>query len=179
MTIKTKDPLLTFARIVLMFFIVVLAFATAALVVALPVILFNQPRLLAELAADGKGVVPALIPAIAFVMAGAAGLLAMGVYFLMLLRRIVNSVGEGDPFIPDNAKRLSRMGWVAIIAQAAAVPIGIAFIWVAEIVADPSDNVDNDFGFSGGGILLVLILFILARVFRKGTEMREELEGTV
>ncbi len=179
MTIKTKDPLLTFARIVLMLSIAVMAFATTALIVALPVMLINQSRLLAELAADGKDALPALIPAIAFVIAGAAGLLAMGVYFLMLLRRIVNSVGEGDPFIPENAKRLSRMGWVAIIAQAAAMPVGIAFVWVAEIAADPSDHVDNDFGFSGGGILLVLILFILARVFRKGTEMREELEGTV
>ena len=30
-----------------------------------------------------------------------------------------------------------------------------------------------------GGILLALVLFILARVFRKGAEMRAELEGTV
>ena len=29
------------------------------------------------------------------------------------------------------------------------------------------------------GILLTLILFILARVFREGSRMREELEGTV
>jgi hypothetical protein len=34
-------------------------------------------------------------------------------------------------------------------------------------------------GISFGGFLLALVLFILARVFRKGTEMREELEGTV
>ncbi|MDZ4308672.1 DUF2975 domain-containing protein [Allopontixanthobacter sp.] len=174
-----KDPLLTIARIVLMFFIVVLGIAGAALVIALPVMLFNQSALLAELAADGKDVVPGLVPAAAFVLAGAAGLMALGVYFLLLLRRIVNSVGEGDPFIPDNATRLSRMGWVAIIGQAAAIPIGIAVIWIAGIAADSGEHVHADFGFSGGGVLLVLILFILARVFRKGTEMREELEGTV
>ncbi|MGB3378798.1 MAG: DUF2975 domain-containing protein [Allopontixanthobacter sediminis] len=179
MTKAAKDPLLAIARFVLMFFIVVLAIAGAALVIALPLMLFNQAALLAELAADGKDIVPGVITAAAFVLAGAAGLMALGVYFLLLLRRIVNSVGEGDPFIPDNAKRLSRMGWVAIIAQAAAVPIGIAFVWVVGIAADPNDHVDNDFGFSGTGVLLVLILFILARVFRKGTEMREELEGTV
>ncbi len=34
-------------------------------------------------------------------------------------------------------------------------------------------------GISGNGLLLMLILFILARVFRKGAEMRAELEGTV
>lgn len=176
---KAKDPLLTIARIVLMFFIVILAIAATALLVALPVMLFNQSALLAELAADGKDVVPGLIPAAAFVLVGAAGLLALGIYFLLLLRRIVNSVGEGDPFIPENAQRLSRMGWVAIIGQAAAVPVGIAVVWIAGIAADAGEDIHADFGFSGSGILLVLILFILARVFRHGTEMREELEGTV
>ena len=34
-------------------------------------------------------------------------------------------------------------------------------------------------GGDGSGVILVLVLFVLARVFRKGTEMREELEGTV
>jgi hypothetical protein len=38
---------------------------------------------------------------------------------------------------------------------------------------------DVDFGLSFGGVLLALVLFILARVFRKGAEMRAELEGTV
>ncbi len=179
MTKSAKDPLLTIARIVLMFFIVILGIAAAALVIALPVMLFNQSALLAELAADGKDAVPGLIPAAAFVLIAAAGLMALGVYFLLLLRRIVNSVGEGDPFIPQNADRLSRMAWVAIFGQAAAVPVGIAVIWIAGIAADSDEHVHADFGFSGTGVLLVLILFILARVFRKGTEMREELEGTV
>ena len=179
MTKATKDPLLAIARIVLMFFIVVLGIAAAALVIALPVMLFNQAALLAELASDGKDIVPGLIPAAAFVLAGAAALMALGIYFLWLLRRIVNSVGEGDPFIPENADRLSRMAWVAIIGQAAAIPIGIAVFWIADIAADSDEHIHADFGFSASGVLLVLILFILARVFRKGTEMREELEGTV
>lgn len=179
MSNNTKDPLLTIARIVLMLFIVILAIATAALVVALPVMLFNQSALLAELAAEGKNAVPALIPAAAFVLIGGAGLLALGVYFLLLLRRIVNSVGEGDPFIPDNAGRLSRMGWVAIIGQAVGVPLGIAMVWIANIAADAGEDLHGELGFSGSGLLLALVLFILARVFRKGTEMRDELEGTV
>ena len=43
----------------------------------------------------------------------------------------------------------------------------------------PVADLRADFGFSGGGLLLMLVLFILARVFRRGAEMREELEGTV
>lgn len=179
MTKSAKDPLLTIARIVLMFFIVVLAIAATALMIALPVMLFNQSALLAELAADGKDAVPGLIPAAAFVLVGVAGLMALGIYFLLLLRRIVNSVGEGDPFIPENADRLSRMAWVAILWQAAVVPVVVAVFWIVDIAADPGGDIHAGFRLSGTGVLLVLILFILARVFRKGTEMREELEGTV
>ena len=41
------------------------------------------------------------------------------------------------------------------------------------------DDITVDAGLDVSGILLVVILFILARVFRHGTTMREELEGTV
>jgi hypothetical protein len=34
-------------------------------------------------------------------------------------------------------------------------------------------------GVDGNGLLLMLILFILARVFRKGAQMRADLEGMV
>ena len=33
--------------------------------------------------------------------------------------------------------------------------------------------------FDFGGLILILTLFILARVFRHGAAMREDLEGTV
>lgn len=39
-------------------------------------------------------------------------------------------------------------------------------------------NVGGD-GFSLTGIMIVLLLFILARVFRRGAAMREDLDGTV
>ena len=44
---------------------------------------------------------------------------------------------------------------------------------------DPGDTFVVDSGFDVNGLLLMLILFILARVFRKGADMRAELEGTV
>ena len=53
---------------------------------------------------------------------------------------------------------------------------------VADAVRDLNDldhEVGSGDGFSLTGILMVLILFILARVFKRGAEMREELEGTV
>jgi len=178
---SAKDPLLIFARFLLMFFIVALGIAGAALLAALPVMLFKQADLLAQLAEKGAQAGPELITAASFVLVGTSGLIALGIYFLMLLRRIVNSVGKGDPFVPENAQRLSRMGWVGIILQVAGVPVGYAVMWISNIAADAGENIHggSEFGFSGGGILLVLTLFILSRVFRTGTEMREDLEGTI
>jgi len=40
-------------------------------------------------------------------------------------------------------------------------------------------SLDIDAGFSINGWLAVLFTFLLARVFMKGTLMREDLEGTV
>ena len=174
-----KDPLLAAARILLVFFIAVLGFAAAAVTIAAPIIVIFHDRVVAAFIAEGAADAARMFPALPILMLGIASLLALGVYFLVLLRRIVNSVGEGDPFIPVNATRLSRMGWLSLIGQIVSIPIGAAVVWIARIVEDdPKVRVD-EFGFSGTGILLVLILFILARVFRRGAEMREELEGTV
>ena len=174
-----KDPLLAAARILLIFFIAVLGFAAAAVAIAAPTIVVFHDRVVAAFVAEGATDAARMFPALPILMLAIAALLALGVYFLVLLRRIVNSVGEGDPFIPANATRLSHMGWIALIGQIVSIPLGAAVVWIARIVEDdPKVRVD-EFGFSGSGILLVLILFILARVFRRGAEMREELEGTV
>ena len=97
--------------------------------------------------------------------------------FTVRLRQIIDTVGLGDPFVLDNAGRLTRMAWIAVIVQlvllAAAVLAGMAGAQLDENVFEL--NVD----LSPGGVVMAVILFILARVFRKGAEMRAELEGTV
>ena len=180
-----RDPLLTAARLLLMAFIGVIGVAAVAIVLAIPLVIGFQNRVLVEIARKGVETGPEMIGAIALVLAGVAALLAMAIYFLALLRRIVLSVGDGDPFIPDNAERLSRMGWLVLAGQIASIPVGALFLWIASVVEDSpaADQVhadfQSDFGFSFSSLLLMLVLFILARVFRRGAEMREELEGTV
>ena len=51
--------------------------------------------------------------------------------------------------------------------------------WIKAVSGEAANDIDVDVGLDGGGILLILVLFILARVFRQGSAMREELEGTV
>lgn len=180
MTPLTKDPLLTVARFVLVAFIAVLGFAAAMITFAIPMLLVFQGEVLAEIAKEGYAAGPQFVIALALLLACVVALIALGIYFLVLLRRIVLSVGEGDPFAPANADRLARMGWVALAAQIMSLPLGASAMWVAEIVQDKDKfSVGDDYGLDFSGLLLVLILFILARVFRHGARMREELEGTV
>jgi len=181
MSLVPKDPLLTAARLLINFIIAIFALLIVALVVALPTLLLNKARVLAALSADRRTVIE-----LEFFIGGSlalvflAGLLALAIWFLRLLRQIVGTVAAGDPFIEDNAKRLSRMGWIALGTQVASIPFAATVVWVAGMVEDQdSVRIDNDVGFDGSGLVLILVLFILARVFRQGAAMRAELEGTV
>jgi len=85
----------------------------------------------------------------------------------------------GDPFAPENAGRLSRMGWMVVATYALAIPLGAVAAWVARNIESDEPDLMIDIDAGGGGLILVLTLFILARVFRHGAAMREDLEGTV
>lgn len=175
-----RDPLLTAARLIITFFIGVFAFVIAAIAIGIPVMLLNQERILAAVSAEGVEVGPELFGALGLMFVGLAVFLTLMIWFLVLLRRIVNTVGEGDPFVPENADRLSRMGWIAVGTQLLAIPMGAMVLWLAEVFKEADDiHVDADMGIDGGAIVLILVLFILARVFRRGAAMREDLEGTV
>lgn len=104
-------------------------------------------------------------------------LLAMGWFFFRKMLRIVQSVGEGDPFVPANADRLTAMAWIMLAINIASLPLLGLGIYIAKTVGEDTGTVDA--GIDPGGIILVLTLFILARVFRQGTAMRDDLEGTV
>ena len=177
-----RDPLLLAAKVVLAFVMGVCAFAAFFLLIGAVAAPLMQDNIAAEMLADGKGPLPdGFFWAVSILLLAIAALLGMLIYFLQLLWRIIGSVGEGDPFVPENADRLSRMGWVGVAGNVLALMTGGLVTWIAGIAQDLGEDVqfDGEVGFEGGGLLLILVLFILARVFRKGTEMREELEGTV
>lgn len=103
--------------------------------------------------------------------------LSLAYDFVTRLAQIIDTVGQGDPFTAENARRLTRMGWTAIAIQVIALPATLLSQWLQPQLAEHTFSVDSDFSLTGIG--LALVLFILARIFRKGTEMREDLEGTV
>ncbi|MFZ9396374.1 MAG: DUF2975 domain-containing protein [Erythrobacter sp.] len=183
MNLTKSDPLLAAAQLLLFFFIGVLGFCAALIAMSVPATLIFQDQILGEVASQGVPASPELIGALLMIFTCVFAMLVLGVCFMELLRRIVRTVGTGDPFIPENAKRLSRMGWIGVAAHLVILPLGGVAMWLMELVEDTpvAEDIrfDIDFGLDFSGILLVLILFILARVFRTGADMREDLEGTV
>lgn len=176
-----KDPLLVAARVVAIFMMVMMGIAMGALVIALPAVLFKQADIIAELVKHGiTGNHQTIIWVIAGVMVLALVPLGLIFNFLVTLNKLIDSVGHGEPFAAENALRLSRMGWLVLAIQVATIPLGALGYWLAEQLKGMEDiHADVDVGFSGNGLVLALVLFILARIFRHGAAMREELEGTV
>lgn len=167
-----SDPLLRAATIVINVAMVVCAGATILLLIFIPISFLMADRIrdagitVQAMSAGGTEIIMPL----------AIVIVALGFQFLRTLRRIVISVGECDPFSIVNANRLSAMAWLALIIQAVSIVAGL--IGNAAVEHEEAANIHLSIsGFTG--VLVALVLFILARVFRVGADMRAELEGTV
>jgi hypothetical protein len=103
------------------------------------------------------------------------GAIPLNYVLLKRLLAIVETVRAGDPFVAANASRLQSIAWVLLALQLLGLVIG----GIAKALSSPAHPIHVDAGFSVNGWLAVLLTFVLARVFARGTTMREELEGTV
>lgn len=173
---KGRDLLLRAAQIVIWGINGFLIFGFVMVCVGLLILLTVQRAdMMAQLAAAGHGIGGFVLVLLGTALVGL--LLALAFKFSLLLLQIIDSVEAGDPFIPPNADRLRDMGWLTVACHAvllALIGIALWFNGVRErIVAEDAANMMIS------GLVLTLILFILARVFRKGAEMRADLEGMV
>ena len=91
------------------------------------------------------------------------------------LLAIVGTVGSGDPFVARNAERLRACAWTVLGLEGLHLLVGL----VSVAFSTRANPLDMDWNFSPTGLLAVLLLFVLARVFAEGARMREELEGTI
>ncbi|RGP41572.1 hypothetical protein BPTFM16_01879 [Altererythrobacter insulae] len=178
---KPNDLLLLAGKILTVLMQAFMAIGAVALTIALPIVIFMQDKIDAEIAAEYGNTVGELpMMALAGVIVLALAAVALIFVFFGKLRAIISTVGDGDPFEPANADRLNFMAWLLLAVQVIAIPIGGLALLLAKWV-EPMENSEFtvDAGFDLTGILLVIILFILARVFKHGAAMREDLEGTV
>lgn len=104
---------------------------------------------------------------------GIAGGVALHPIFSNLLR-IVATVEAGDPFVDDNATRLARIGWALLALQCLDLAFGGVVRWISLLKLDVTSWTP-----SLGGWIAVVMIFVLARVFRIGARMRDDLAMTV
>ena len=90
-------------------------------------------------------------------------------WILNRLRRIFLTVNQGDAFEPANVGRLRGIGLGLI---------GVQFGSLILAVAVPA-GMDVDYSFDLGSALGILIVFMLAEVFRQGSAMRDDQQMTV
>jgi hypothetical protein len=172
---RTKDPLLAVATVLIWLILGITAFAGIMVTICIPgVILFGaefvEAPQLNPLSTETKVLICGLL-------AGVAALLYLFWRFFRAMQGIVRSVGEGDPFVPVNADRLTQMAWMVLAMNIAAIPLAALGLHIARLVGESGGSMKGAFDL--GGIILAITLFILARVFRQGAAMRNDLEGTV
>lgn len=178
MAAAKNDPLLTAAKVIVAILIALIIFTMVMLGIGIGAALtVGRAELVAELArieapAASYWLVVALLAAF-------VGLLWLGFQFFRKLWALIQSVDEGDPFRSTNADLLAQMGWISVGAQVTALLIAIPAAWLVSIAEKAGETVDFNMDLGFGTILLTLVLFILARIFRHGAAMREDLEGTV
>jgi hypothetical protein len=172
---QPRDPLLIIAKAVIWFILGVLAFAGIIVAICVPGILIVGPEFVE--AAELEGLSMGTRGLIAVLLACIAGLLYLAWRFFRAMLAIVHSVSEGDPFIPANADRLTAMAWMMLAINVAVLPLALLGGHIAQITGDAI--IKGELNFDTSGLILVLTPFILARVFRHGAAMREDLEGTV
>jgi hypothetical protein len=176
-----NDLLLLAGKVLTLLIQGVMGLSVAVITLTIPAVALFEGSINADAIAEfGPDTVP--IPVLSVMALLACALVAVLLVFLFFgkLRGIIDTVAAGDPFVPDNADRLSAMGWLQIgIYVASLATASMATLlssWVrqyTEITFDGSLDVDVP------SVLLIIILFILARVFRHGAAMRDDLEGTV
>lgn len=120
---------------------------------------------LGELASKGSSITSGLL---------AAGLYLAGVLVIVgSLRRIFATLTAGDPFHPDNVARLRLIGLML-----AGLELGRYAFWAVSAWLLPGVNrIEPSMGLTAW--FSVLVVFVLAEVFREGARLRREAELTI
>ena len=92
-------------------------------------------------------------------------------YIGLLLRRILMTLAEGEPFVAENASRLTRVALALGIIQLASYVLTICL----NMFGGQKQALSIDLAVWGA----IVILLILSQVFREGTRLRDEEKMTI
>jgi hypothetical protein len=170
------DPLLTATTLLLYLIASLLIIGFGAVLIALPALSIFWDQAVTEILKERpEAQISGLLPAISGALALALGVIGLAFQFVRKLLQIIRTVGEGDPFVTANASRLEHMAWYTLAIQLIGIVMGGFVYTISQAVKDS----ELHYGFGFESLITALLLFILARVFRRGAEMRSDLEGTV
>ena len=105
-----------------------------------------------------------------------AGIAYVGAFVIIVgrLRQIFATLTRGDPFQPFNVQRLRVIGMTLV-----AIEVMNLFIPGQLRRLVPGDLETAQRGLSLTGIFSILVVFVLAEVFREGARLRREAELTI
>lgn len=181
---EQNDIVLKSTRGLLIFSKWMLMLGVGVLVLALPVILVFHEKIadaMADVFVAPPG--PEVVGLIGILIFLGITLMLLTLFALNRLRKIVDSVSEGNPFTRINGTRLRGMGIAVFAIQVVTFVGGLLatglLTMLGEVQPDQDFHMTIDGSISLSGILLVLLLVLLARIFDRGADMQEELEGTI
>ena len=90
------------------------------------------------------------------------------------LRAIFRTLTQGDPFHPENISRLRQIGLILAVVTGG---VWLWQIWAARLA--PGAMEPQGVGELLTPIFSVLVVFVLAEVFREGARLRREAELTI
>lgn len=131
--------------------------------------------LLSRLAAEGTTGMETMT--VLILIAGVATAAALPL--VLLLRRVLLRVARGTPFHPGTPRDLQLVAGLLAVLEVVNL---IAFLVVPLLVRLPQEiaaDMSADFEFDLTSWLAVLIILVLAEVFREGARLRAEAELTV
>jgi hypothetical protein len=104
----------------------------------------------------------------------AAALYIAGVLVIVnRLRKIFATLTAGDPFDPENVRRLRVIGVMLGALELSRYAAALIATWIAPQDTKPATGVNLTAWFA------VLVVFVLAEVFREGARLRREAELTI
>lgn len=95
--------------------------------------------------------------------------------FIMMastLKQILQTLIDGDPFVPENANRLTRLALIVAGMELCRHGIGFA------VIATGTQTTVN-FAVNIAAWVAVIVLMVLSQVFAEGTRLREEEKMTI
>jgi hypothetical protein len=134
---------------------------------------FNPTLLSNKIHITGMGQARITGPMMAAALAGMTAYIGGTLVIVNRLRRIFLTLTAGDPFHPDNVLRLRVIGLIL-----AGLEVGRYVFYGGVALLAPGVN-KSDGGLNLTTWFSVLVIFVLAEVFREGARLRREAELTI